>query len=178
MRPERMTVPDLLTTLGDIFESGRDLFWHLVDAAPDAHHFVPEWPSGITAWESFLLILALGALKVYRGTVLKRRSLWIDRFGWSIITFDWAFGAVFLLSAFFRLYPDTTHPYLSRALLFILGAFTLWQAYEVARAEHVRVTSSLGGLPNGHDHDLDTPPSPERRTHYRRAEDRQLRGLE
>ena len=137
---------------------------------------IPEMPSGFDAWETFIVIAALGLFKLYRATVLKRRSHHIDRFGWSIILFDYAFAVVFLVSITFTLYPGLRHITMSRGLLLLLLAVTIWQAWEVWRADTARVDVTVGGT-NGTPGD-DAPPSQERRTHYRRLEDRQVRGLE
>ena len=171
-----MSPDKALTTLGDFLESGRDLFWRVVEAGPEAHHFVPEWPAGFDRWESFIVILALGLFKFYRATVLKRRSHYIDRFGWSIILFDYVFAFVFCVSILFSLYPELRHINISRGMLLLLLGVTIWQAAEVWRADTARVEITVGGT-NGTPGD-DAPPSQERRTHYRRLEDRQLRGLE
>lgn len=138
----------------------------------------PHWPVGFDAWEGFIVLVALGLFKFYRGTTLKRRSEHVDRFGWSIIIFDWTFAVVFGVSIAFNLYPELRTHHVSRVLLGLLLAVTIWQTLEVARAQPHRVREAMGGR-NGI---VPEPTYPEidRRNGEpgRRADDYAVRGLD
>jgi hypothetical protein len=141
----------------------------------------PHWPSGFDRWESFLTLVIIGLFKLDRGTIMYRRARVIDRLGWSIIVFDWTMGALFLISMFWTLYPDTRYgPWLPRAIVLILLVTTIWQWLEIRKASPVRVDLVAAGANGGtvYRPDDDPPIITDRRKWYRRAEDRELRGID
>jgi hypothetical protein len=110
----------------------------------------PHWPSGFDRWESFLTLVIIGLFKLDRGTIMYRRARVIDRLGWSIIVFDWTMGALFLISMFWTLYPDTRYgPWLPRAIVLILLVTTIWQWLEIRKASPVRVDLVAAGANGG-----------------------------
>ena len=122
----------------------------------------PHWPEGFDRWESFVTILLLALFKIDRGTIMRRRAPVIDAFGWSIIIFDWVFGAVFMISVFWTLYPDTRlAPWGTRVTVAALLVVTLWQWAMVRRATQDRVELVASGVTNGNHWQ---PGDPERRT--------------
>jgi hypothetical protein len=142
---------------------------------------VPHWPSGFDAWEGFLTLLIIGLFKLDRGTIMYRRARVIDRLGWSIIAFDWVMGGLFIVSMFWSLYPDTRYaPWLPRAIILLLISTTIWQWLEIRRASTVRVDLVAAGANGGSVYrPADEPPVlTDRRSWYRRAEDRELRGID
>ena len=186
---------------------------------------IPTWPIGFDRWESVVTLILLGLFKLDRGGILKHRSAYIDRFGWSIIVFDITFGLAALHAVLVSLYPGLfLNIWQTRIATAVVVVAVLWQWWEVRTAPYQRVHEAMAGATNGHpverpptskeslqrtaaatertadateriaddarEHqDADTarqddairtdaPPSQERRTHYRRLEDRQIRGLE
>jgi hypothetical protein len=142
---------------------------------------VPHWPSGFDAWEGFFTLLIIGLFKLDRGSIMYRRARVIDRLGWSIIVFDWVMGGLFIVSMFWSLYPDTRYaPWLPRAVVLLLILTTIWQWLEIRRASAVRVDLVAAGANGGSVYrPADEPPIlTDRRRWYRRAEDRELRGID
>jgi len=133
----------------------------------------PHWPQGFDEIEAFVVILTLTCFKVYRGTRMQRRARYIDRFGWSIIIFDYAFGIVFCLSFLYMLYPGLhVSAWQSRITLMLLLAATVWQAFEIHVAEDRRVQAAAAGDRSLDDSDPPTSYNePERRSGYERRKD-------
>lgn len=151
----------------------------LVDwVTPSAHTLSllsPNWPNGFDQWEGFIAVLLLAAFKLFRGTAMQRRAVYIDRFGWSIIVYDYCFFVVFFVSCLFTLYPQLERSeWIARILLAILIAVTIWQFAEVRWASTRRIQHATGPE--------DSTPPPwdrhERRVNPpRREEDRRLRSM-
>jgi hypothetical protein len=143
----------------------------------DWGRLVPTLPNGFDEWEGFTLLFALFVLKTVRPVFLKRRSSYVDRFGWSILLFDFIFSVFVGISAFYLLYPEQRtwvgSIWLNRIMIGLLVASALWQVVEVVIARPVRVEVTMAGVPVN-----DTPweagKSAERRKGYRRLSDEQM----
>ena len=108
----------------------------------------PHWPQGFDEIEAFVVILTLTCFKLYRGTRMQRRARYIDRFGWAIIIFDYAFALVILWVAMF------------------------WQAIEIHIAADRRVQAAASGDRSLDDSDPPTSYNgPERRSGRERRKD-------
>lgn len=107
----------------------------------------PAWPTGFDAWEGFITLLLLAIFKQVRGTLMQHRARYIDRFGWSIILYDYVFAVVFFTSCLFILYPGlNVTPWVGRVLLTLLIMATIWQLTEILRAAPPRVDAAAGGV--------------------------------
>ena len=133
----------------------------------------PHWPQGFDAIEAFAVVFTLTCFKIYRGSRMQRRARFIDRFGWSIILFDYAFGLVFFLAFVYTLYPGLhVSVWQSRISLIILLAATIWQAIEIHVAEDRRVQAAAAGHRSSDDYDPPTSYNgPERRSGRERRKD-------
>lgn len=133
----------------------------------------PHWPQGFDEIEAFIVILTLTCFKVYRGSRMQRRARYIDRFGWSIILFDYAFGLVFFLAFLYSLYPGLHVSYWqSRLALILLLVVTIWQAVEIHVAADRRVQAAASGDRSLDDSDPPTSYNgPDRRSGHERRRD-------
>lgn len=105
----------------------------------------PDWPVGFDAWLGLLTLINVGQMKVYRGCVMEVRARMIDQLGWSIIVFDWVFGALFLLAAIWTLYPGLMFTtWMNRVDLIALNLITAWQTILIHRATSRRIARSVG----------------------------------
>lgn len=137
----------------------------------------PSLPQGFDGWESLTFLLSLFVLKIVRPTFLKKRSSYVDRFGWSILIFDWLFALIVGISTFYVFYPDQRDwagaIWLNRIMVGMLVISAVWQVIEVIIARPVRVEVAMAGVPVN-----DTPweagKSAERRKGYRRLSDEQM----
>jgi hypothetical protein len=133
---------------------------------------IPTFPSGFDAWESLVTAFLIAVLKMYRARVMKHRSVFVDRFGWSIIGYDIIFGIAVLIGVFFTIYPGITpHVWIGRmATTWVLFA-VIWQLAELYLASDARVNAAVAGAP------IDSPPptGSERRMYDRRQETRELK---
>ena len=145
---------------------------------PSAHTLTvlaPNWPVGFDQWEGFIAVFLLAYFKLFRGTTMQRRAAFIDRFGWSIILYDYIFFVVFAASILFSLYPTLdASQWIGRVLLGLLIVVTVWQFIEVKTATPHRIQHAAGPEDDGHvPWDLN-----ERRVNPpRRQEDRRLRSM-
>lgn len=149
-----------------------DLSAWITPSAHTIHLLLPHVPRGYDAWDSFYVLLAMALFKFYRGRKMQTRAYYIDRFGWSIILFDYVFGTVFTLSTLFACYPGLhVSIWIDRFFLNLLLTVTIWQALEIQTADYERVKAAASGIGNG------SPPydGTERRSTTRRAEDRALK---
>lgn len=147
---------------------------------PDASFLVPHIPHGFDAWESFITVLLLVAMKFLRGWFMKTRSSYVDRFGWAIIIFDWVFACVFATSLIWSLYPGLRphSAYTQRILVTSLLVVTAWQLFEIITADLARVEAAASGATNGHTpHNDDVYNGKDRRRIIRRKADREPVGL-
>ena len=133
----------------------------------------PHWPQGFDEIEAFVVILTLTCFKLYRGTRMQRRARYIDRFGWAIIIFDYAFALVFFLAFLYSLYPGLQRSaYQSRIALVILWVAMFWQAIEIHIAADRRVQAAASGDRSLDDSDPPTSYNgPERRSGRERRKD-------
>ena len=107
---------------------------------------IPAVPHGFGAWEAFLAVALIAVLKLFRARVLKHRSVYVDRFGWSIIIYDVVFGISALIGLTFGLYPGLTpHIYISRIATGAIIVVAAWQLFEVWRADNQRVDAAVSG---------------------------------
>ena len=171
----------------------------------DFTDLIPTWPNGYDAWDGVTTLLIIALLKGVRASIMERRSTYIDRFGWSIIWWDRTFAIAALAAVVWSLYPSLFFDFWSpRAANVILKIVSIWQLVEVLRAPKPRIEAATAGTPTdlnglnvyateegdsgrswyGREEDVrtdaerpDEPPLVERRHHYRRLEDRLLRGL-
>lgn len=110
--------------------------------------FDPTWPNSLHTWAVFAFSLALAIFKLDRGTLMWRRSSYVDRFGASIITFDLVMGATFLIVAAQSLYPRLQQSEtVFWSLLLPLGLAMFWQWIEIRLATRERVHVAVAGVP-------------------------------
>jgi polyferredoxin len=103
----------------------------------------PSYPPSTTEWLHVLAIALAGAVKVFRGSVMHRRARRIDFFGWSIISFDYVFGAVLLIGAMWAFYPHLHTKWFDLSITITLLAVTLWQGYTVYSAPVHRIDRAI-----------------------------------
>ena len=111
---------------------------------------IPTWPAGFDDWESVVTLLLLGLFKIDRGGILKRRSAYVDSFGWSIIIFDITFGLAALHAVLVSLYPGLLLTiWQPRIITAVVVAVVIWQWVEVRTAPYQRVHEAMAGATNG-----------------------------
>jgi hypothetical protein len=133
------SIPDFLHTA-----------WQSVSAWTFPDWLVPTWPDSSRAIAAFVLIFLMGLFKLDRGTLMKRRSAYIDHFGASIITFDLVFAVTFLAGSVEALYPRIgDNGLVFWATLIPLFLALAWQWIEIRIAAHERIAVSMGG-PSAH----------------------------
>jgi threonine/homoserine efflux transporter RhtA len=134
---------------------------------------VPTWPIGFDALESLITIFLIAVLKLYRARLMKRRSTYVDRFGWSLIGYDIVFGISALTGVAMTIYPAIApHVYISRVSTTAVLFAVLWQLTELFLASDERVEAAISGTAAG----THTPPTDkERRVYDRRQETRDMK---
>ena len=112
---------------------------------------IPHIPRQYDDIEGLYFLIVLTFFKVFRAWSMQRRATYIDRFGWSIILFDYVFGVVFGLSLFYTLYPAfPSSVWVSRIVINALAVSAVWQTVEIYVSSEHRVKSVLeGNEPNG-----------------------------
>jgi hypothetical protein len=104
----------------------------------------PTWPTGFDHWELVVFLILTGLLKLYRGSILLKNSEYIDRLGWSIISWDFLLGAYAATIALWSFYPETYNLWWQRAIVGVAACVAFWQALEVRIADRGRVTRVMG----------------------------------
>jgi hypothetical protein len=135
---------------------------------------IPALPRGFDAWETMVTVALLVTLKLLRAYFMKRRSTYVDRFGWALIVFDVVFALFFLTTLVWTLYPglrpDTA--WAGRSLITSVLVVTTWQLLEILLAPFARVDAAVSGSVAP----LDAPPpGKERRVYDRRQETRDMK---
>jgi hypothetical protein len=131
----------------------------------------PSYPPSITEWLHLFAITLAGVVKVFRGRVMHRRARRIDFFGWSIISFDYVFGAILVIGAIWVFYPRLHTEWFDLSITFMLLAVSLWQGYTVYMAPVHRIDRAISISDSDHPGDSETN---ERRSDIPRREiDRQ-----
>jgi hypothetical protein len=134
---------------------------------------VPTAPQGFDAWEGVFALAVLGILKLYRARVMKHRSSFVDRFGWSIIIYDVVFGIAAILTMVVSVYPGLSpHIWITRVSTTAVVIVAAWQLFEVRSAGVGRVDAAVSGAMGNA---TPTNDSGERRMYDRRQETRELK---
>jgi hypothetical protein len=88
----------------------------------------------------------MGLFKLDRGTTMRRRAVYVDRFGASIITFDLVFALTFIAGSIETLYPALAqNEVVFWATLVPLFLAMVWQWIEIRLAPHERIVVSMAG---------------------------------
>lgn len=131
----------------------------------------PQLPTTGTAWFHLIAIALAGAVKVFRGSVMHKRARRIDFFGWSIILFDYVFGAVLLIGTLWALCPQLHEEWLDLLATGALVSVAVWQGYTVYAAPDHRINRAM--TQNVPVNEYGTPITGDRRKTVRREADRQ-----
>lgn len=124
----------------------------------DIRSWIPTAPSGFDAWEAVATVAVIGILKLYRAYVMKRRSVYVDRFGWSIIVYDFVFGLAALMGFVLAFYPELNpHIWITRISTGSILIMAAWQLLEVHAANDERMDAAVAGT---------TSPTPSEPTEY------------
>lgn len=120
----------------------------------------PHWPHGFDSWYVWVVLIVTGCTKLYRGFLMHRRAPVIDALGWSIILFDYLFGASLVLAAVWTVYPRVrTHDVVLTSATVVL-VIALWQVWAIHRVSHARIQASIGATDT---HVYDGTPATDRR---------------
>lgn len=110
------------------------------------HDLAPIWPDTAHSWAQLALITGMAVFKLDRGTLMKRRAAYVDRFGASIIAFDLVFGVTLLITAARLLVPRLQGSgVLFWATLVPLFLVMGWQWLEVRHAARERLHVAMAG---------------------------------
>lgn len=113
----------------------------------DIPSLVPTFPNTFDAWEGLVTILVIGILKLTRARFLKHRSEYIDRFGWSIISWDIVFGVSAMVVLFMTLYPGILPSvWIVRSMNAGIILIGFWQLAEIVTAPDHRIKSAMSGV--------------------------------
>ena len=106
--------------------------------------FKPTWPIGFDDWELVVFLILTGLLKLDRGRILYKNSEYIDRLGWSIISWDFLLGLYAATIALWSFYPATYNLWWQRAIIGLAASVAFWQWIQVRIADRTRVTRVMG----------------------------------
>lgn len=131
----------------------------------------PTLPTNTTAWFHLIALALAGWVKIFRGSVMHQRARRIDFFGWSIILFDYIFGAVLLIATMWALYPTSHNEVVDIIATAALVAVAIWQGYTVYAAPDHRINRAMTNTVPVNEHGI--PIEGDRRKAVRRESDRQ-----
>lgn len=115
----------------------------------------PQLPTTFFVWYHLLALTVVGVVKLLRGSVMNRRARRIDFFGWSIIMFDYIFGAGLVLATVWAFYPALHTVTFDYAVTTAVLLVSFWQLYTVASAPVHRIDRAMQA-PESSEEDDDT----------------------
>lgn len=105
--------------------------------------FSPHLPTTMTAWFHVLALAVAGFVKLYRGSVMRRRAIRIDTFGWSIIMFDYVFGSALVIGTVWAFYPQLHTEWFDILTTGALVGVAVWQGFMVHWAPNLRLDLAM-----------------------------------